>query len=106
MNQINQIEVYRTHSGWAFDDARVGLLAEPFVMGIPEILNRYVKGDIFVATFSKDEFPGAHVRFDLIREEHLGGWYRDEGTQMEGWLCPATLRYFDVLPKQIHIRFN
>lgn len=37
MNQIRVIFPYRHEQIWAFDDATVGLLREPFVLGIPEL---------------------------------------------------------------------
>ena len=33
MNAINVISPYRHHGMWVFDDARVGLVQEPFVSG-------------------------------------------------------------------------
>ena len=33
MNAINVISPYKHHGMWVFDDARVGLVQEPFVSG-------------------------------------------------------------------------
>lgn len=54
MNTINVIAPYKYHGMWVFDDARVGLVQEPFVL--------------------------------------------------EGWLCPALLRYFEEAPRQIYVQ--
>jgi hypothetical protein len=33
-----------------------------------------------------------------------GNWYRSEEMQMEGWLGPALLRYFDDAPAELYVR--
>jgi hypothetical protein len=35
-----------------------------------------------------------------------GSWYALGGTDKKGWLCPATLKYFDAFPAEIHICFE
>ena len=42
MNAINVISPYRHHGMWVFDDARVGLVQEPFVAGADIWLDRVV----------------------------------------------------------------
>lgn len=108
MNQINQIEIYRTASGWSFDDPSVGLLAEPFVCGIPQVIDHYAKrANKVTATFSHSDFPGIDTVLTLQMEEHGGGWYKDEmNNQLGGWLCPAVLRYFETLPETIYVRIQ
>lgn len=107
MNQINQIEIYRTASGWSFDDPSVGLVAEPFVCGIPEIIDVFSgKADRVTATFSKEWFPSYEFILYLKREENGGGWYLAEVIDKEGWLCPAVLRYFETLPETIYVRIQ
>lgn len=108
MNQINQIEIYRTKAGWSFDDPNVGLNAEPFVCGIPEIIDQYSKGqNRVVATFSHSIFPETDTVLTLQMEEHGGGWYKDEmNNQLGGWLCPALFKYFDTIPEEIHVKID
>src|SRR5688572_7337530 len=102
-NQINTIYPYRTKAGWAFDDEEVGLKAEPFIAGIPEIINSIVgQRDEFVAHISHSVLPdyAGHLKKLSDKDVELGGfmpdtgWYELEGTNMIGWLCPATLKYF------------
>ncbi len=38
-NEIHVIAPYRHASTWVFDDPAVGLQAEPFVSGIPEMID-------------------------------------------------------------------
>ena len=42
-NQIHVIAPYRQASTWVFDDPAVGLKAEPFVSGIPQMIDALVQ---------------------------------------------------------------
>ena len=102
MNQIMTIAPYRHHGGWAFDDDSVGLQQEPFVAGIPEIIDDYAgDSDKIVMRFSGEEFPGATVHLEKIKEAVGGNWYRDVNTYKIGWLCPALFKYFNDAPTNI-----
>lgn len=114
-NQINVIYPYRTQGGWAFDDAEVGLHAEPFVLGIPEIIDSIVgRKNSFTAYISHSRIPRATGHLikveprELPEDEEGGseGWYKLEGTDMVGWLCPATLKYFKEYPEHIYFRIE
>jgi hypothetical protein len=108
-NQITVISPYRLHGTWVFDDERVGLEQEPFVSGIPEIIDMVVH-DIpdaengFRLLFSAQAFPGYQARLEHVREEYEGNWYRWPEQNMEGWLCPALLRYFDTAPRELYCK--
>lgn len=108
MNALMQISAYRHHGGWAFDDAKVGLVAEPFVSGISQMIDILADlvgaTDRILLTFSPTEFPGASCRLDWTREEFGGNWYRWQARAMDGWLCPALFYYFDKAPESIFIR--
>ncbi len=98
------------HSGtWVFDDDAVGLVREPFVAGVPEMINRLVR-DIpdarsgFRLLFSAAPFPGHQTSFTRVRGDLGGTWYRSEDPPMEGWLCPALFKYFDQAPTTIYAR--
>ncbi len=67
---------------WVFDDSRVGLVQEPLVAGTDKMIDRVV-----------EDIPNAERGFTVI---FSGG--------MEGWLCPALLRYFSEAPKQIYVQ--
>ena len=99
---------------WVFDDARVGLLQEPFVSGIPALIDELVaeipnaRGG-FRLLFSPQPFPGCQRKLTWVREEMGGNWYRADqpdrlGRTGEGWLCPALLRYFDEPPAEIYVK--
>jgi hypothetical protein len=107
MNALMQINVYRHHGGWAFDNDTVGLVAEPFVAGIPDMIDiladRVGATDQIILTFGLDEFPGSMIRLDRTREEFGGNWYRWEDRGMDGWLCPALFHYFPTALERIYI---
>ncbi len=111
MNSIFVIAPYKYHGMWVFDDARVGLDAEPFVGGADTIIDELVR-DIptaekgFRITFSTGAFPGYSHRLDWVRPELSGNVYRLAALEMEGWLCPALFKYFPEAPKEIYIRVD
>lgn len=106
MNSILVIHPYKYEGIWVFDDARVGLLQEPFVSGADTIIDRMVEG-IPTATsgvtilFSASPFPSSQHEFVWRREESGGNWYFSPQFGIEGWLCPALLKYFDQAPERI-----
>lgn len=103
------IEPYWNGGTWVFDDPAVGLDREPFVSGVPEIIDRLVR-DIpaartgFRLTFSESRFPGCQMELSWLRAEGGGNVYRLADPRMDGWLCPALFRYFDEAPKRLFVR--
>jgi hypothetical protein len=108
-NQIHAIPPYRQASTWVFDDPAVGLKAEPFVSGIPQMIDALIQ-DIpladrgFRLLFSAAPFPGYQVELVRLRSEYGGNWYRWTATNMEGWLCPALAKYFPEPPSTLYAR--
>jgi hypothetical protein len=106
-NTIVVIYPYRYENTWVFDDDRVGLISEPFVCGVPEMIDSLVK-DIskaefgFKLIFSKAPFPGYQAELVWLKEEGGGHWYRWEEQNLEGWLCPALFHYFSEAPQKIY----
>ena len=105
------IEIYQFNGTWCFTDLERKLVHEPFVLGIPEIINTvlennslYEDGKNYRVLFADQEFPKSHGALTRVRDEFNGAWYQwyDE----EGWLCPATLAFFDDFPSEIHFRFE
>jgi hypothetical protein len=110
-NQIMVIAPYWLEHGqcWVFDDPAAGLCQEPFVCGVPEMLDFLVK-DIpdaragFRLYFSMALFPGYQKRLAWNREEAGGNWYTCDDPPMEGWLCPASFRYFEQAPAELYVK--
>ena len=108
-NAIIVIAPYWYKGTWVFDDPEVGLVREPFVSGVPEMINELVEDipdarDGFRMTFSGGRFPDFQRELTWVREEDGGHWYRSEEPPMEGWLCPALFKYFDEAPAKLYVR--
>ena len=105
MNQIHSIRLYRHHGTWAFDDAPRGLQAEPFVAGIPAIIDQltFISPTPLtpVLRFSASPFPGHVLVANRTTLESGGAWYNTPFGR--GWLCPALLRYFSEPPRSIYV---
>ena len=110
-NQITVIAPYWLDAAgtWVFDDEGKCLQQEPFVSGIPEMIDDLV-ADIpaarggFRLLFSSAPFPGYQRKLTWVREEMGGNWYRADQPPSEGWLCPALFRYFDEAPEVIYVK--
>lgn len=120
-NAIMKIMAYSTpDGGWAFDDEAVGLIREPFVAGMPEIITSIYKEahgqdpllpptvnstpeEYLVLTFSSHRFPGHSHAFSREHEEAGGWWYRHVESDNSGWLCPAMFKYFEEAPEFIYL---
>lgn len=109
MNALLTIRPYKHNGTWVFDDPAAGLVREPFVCGVPEMIDRMI-ADVpgaargFRLVFSGGPFPGSMVQLDWLREEIGGNWYAWREGAMEGWLCPALFKYFDAAPPRIYAR--
>jgi hypothetical protein len=108
-NAIHVIQPYRHASTWVFDDPRVGLHQEPFVSGIPQMIDTLVANvpnaeQGFRLLFASEPFPGYQVELIKVREEYRGAWYRWADRNAEGWLCPALLLYFAEAPFRLYAR--
>jgi hypothetical protein len=111
MNSIIVIHPYRTQGIWVFDDAAVGLREEPFVGGADNIIEHMVKDfpqpeSGFTLLFSAGPFPGFDLELIWQRADLSGNWYRAEQIGMEGWLCPALLKYFAAPPPRLYAQFR
>ncbi|MES2037745.1 MAG: DUF6717 family protein [Pseudomonadota bacterium] len=109
MNAINVIAPYKYLDMWVFDDERVGLLQEPFVCGADTMIDQVVATipdpeSGFIMLFSADPFPGHQITLSWRRADSNGNWYFSEQLDMEGWLCPALLKYFEQPPKEIYVQ--
>jgi hypothetical protein len=102
-NAMMSLALYREETTWKFDDDRKAIIAEPFVLGMSEIISSYLPENNETSTiiFSANPFPGAHCLM-LEREEANGGWYHVKETGMRGWLCPVTRVYMGGVPSHIY----
>lgn len=108
-NSIMVIFPYREQHTWVFDDEKAGLVREPFVQGVPAMIDTLVADIPDAATgfrllFSVTPFPGYQAEMVWAREEYGGNWYRWESKNMEGWLCPAMFKYFTAAPHKFYCK--
>ncbi len=108
-NALIIIMPYRHAGTWVFDDPRARLVREPFVAGVPEMIDVLVK-DIPEATngfrllLSAQPFPGYQKKLTWLRGDMGGNYYRMEQPAMEGWICPAMFRYYQTAPKELYVK--
>ena len=72
-NAMMSLNLYKTGETWMFDDDTYGIKAEPFVLGMSEIISAYLsKGkDRCTAIFSLNKFPLCDT-LDLTQEDSDG----------------------------------
>ena len=110
-NSIMVIHPYRYEGMWVFDDPSVGLVREPFVSGADAVIDRMVQNipgaeNGFNLVFSATAFPGHELKLERGREDARGYWYFSQELGMEGWLCPALFKYFEVAPDMLYAQFK
>jgi hypothetical protein len=111
---------------WVFDDERVRLKEEAFVLGTSEIIDRVVEAKAipnaasgFALSFGAEPFD-YDVELNWITPAEAskargdqgtgipgaGNWYRGMifGQEMVGWLCPALFLYFPEAPRRIYAK--
>lgn len=110
MNALHVIAPYKYQGMWVFDDPAVGLVREPFVSGADTMIDLATAqipdaANGFLLVFSGTPFPGHHIKLEWRRGGgEFGDWYYAEQFQMEGWLCPALLKYFATAPESIYVQ--
>ncbi len=108
-NVILVIAPYWYQGTWVFDDPDAGLKREPFVAGVPEMIDLLVK-DIpdaksgFRLLFSANPFPGYQKKLTWLRGDMGGNFYRLDDPPMEGWICPAMFRYYKSAPQALYVK--
>lgn len=103
-NAMMELNLYKKGNTWKFDDKTLGIRAEPFVLGMSEMIDYHVNNPSIkktTITFSKNSFPGS-LCLHLEYEDSNGGWYKDPSSGLRGWLCPVTRMYMTNIPKKIY----
>jgi hypothetical protein len=108
-NAILVIAPYWYQGTWVFDDDPAGLKREPFVAGVPEMIDVLVKNipdakGGFRLLFSANPFPGYQKKLTWLRGDMGGNFYKLDDPPMEGWICPAMFRYYASAPKALYVK--
>jgi hypothetical protein len=90
-NVLMVIAPYWFEGTWVFDDPAVGLNREPFVLGVPEMIDELVK-----------DIPDAREGFRLIFSERPFPGYQKEITWVRGWKAGCVRPFLRTLksPRQ------
>jgi len=108
-NALMVIAPYWYNGTWVFDDQAAGLKREPFVAGVPEMIDLLVKDvpgarDGFRLLFSANPFPGYQKKLTWLRGDMQGNHYRLDDPPMEGWICPAMFKYYREPPRNLFVK--
>ena len=115
MNSMMVLYPYKKNGAWVFDDEQRGVVEEPFLSGMPRMLELAATKlglknpeDGFTLTFSAAPFPGHQFVLQLTRErqENFGNQYQLEGSDMTGALCTVLFRYFDEAPDALYVQMS
>tara|TARA_B110000259_G_scaffold181974_1_gene224876 strand:+ start:109 stop:477 length:369 start_codon:yes stop_codon:yes gene_type:complete len=112
-NAMMSLNLYKTGKTWAFDDSTYEIKAEPFVLGMSEIISACLPKDKdkCTAIFSLNKFPLCDT-LNLTKEEANGGWYVVSESNsknvkgMGGWLCPVTRVYLKTIPQNVYYKIE
>jgi hypothetical protein len=109
INSIMAIFPYRHQGTWVFDDERIGLVQEPFVSGVPDMIDILVQDILnvdegFRLVFSASPFPDYQAELIWMRKDYSGHWYCWSEKKIEGWLCAALFTFFTEQPNKIYCR--
>ena len=112
-NAMMSLNLYKKGKTWMFDDDTYGIKAEPFVLGMSEIISAYLSKDKDKCRliFSLNKFPLCDT-LDLMQEESNGGWYVVSESNfptikgMKGWLCPVTRVYMKTIPQNAYYKIE
>lgn len=118
-NAMLTLTIYKHDGLWCFTDEARDLVHEPFVLGMTEIITHVIsefqiksKTENYRVIFSAEKFPQYQGYLYYQYPEHGGTWYclktvlQEEAGQddLKGWLCPATLKFFELFPKSIYFK--
>ena len=109
-NSMMIIKIYKHCGTGAFTDKSKELAHEPFVCGIPEIIDLFISNhgdktrETHKITFSDQNFPGAQGMLTKTHSEHSGTWY--SYGKKEGWLSPTVFKYFPKHPSEIYVAMD
>lgn len=106
-NVVNFIKADRNKYGiWTFDDEDLGIVGEPFVGEINDMIDACLEG-YQECTILCSQFPIPNYNISLTRRDDLGqGMYQMDGTEVVGWLCPCFLSYFPHYVEKVYAKID
>ena len=112
-NSMMSLNLYKKGETWMFDDDTYGIKAEPFVLGMSEIISAYLSKDKDGCNliFSLNKFLLSDT-LDLMQKKSSGGWYVVSESNfptikgMKGWLCLVTRVYMKTIPQNTYYKIE
>ena len=106
------LRLYKCDGLWCFDAPNLGLSAEPFVDGMDVIIDRMHSQmppgvEKPVLLFSETIFSTGEQLFWMETEDRAGEpWnrYSCPALDLDGWLCPSLLMFFQNPPAILYAR--
>jgi hypothetical protein len=97
VNSLYVTNIYNHEGTYVFDDTPVGLVREPFIISMPQIIEHQMGGpiDTITAIFSAAAFPSYNTVLKRLHPEYGGTRYELDGSHLQGWgsarRCSITL---------------
>lgn len=109
----NTLNLYNKNNTWFFDDSVKDIIKEPFVSGSSELITEIQKraqlsGDTVSITFSDKPFSDSINTLIWKDSRDNGTWnkYYSKDLDMENWLCPVLLVYFEKAPVMLYVSLS
>lgn len=105
---LHELEVYPTGCGWAFDDPRREIVREPFVEGMPQIIDLLIEESsfpraLFTLGICDQLYSGAQISLTYDRSEAGGAWYTCPQYDLSGWFSHRLYDYYDAPPQTLYL---
>ena len=104
------LNLYKNINTWLFDDIKKDIREEAFVEGSSELITEIqsraaLSENTLTITFSDKPFLESHhmLLWKSSRDEGTWNQYYSKDLNMENWLCPVLLKYFDTAPEKLYV---
>jgi len=116
-----KVTVFRLGDFWVFDDPFFKVENEPFVSGMPAMINvaltlltnssNHKMFDLEISTEPSEIQPDNDIVLTKSHEEEEGCWYWWNQAILEGWLSPYfsarfTKQFGTPFPEKLYLRFT
>lgn len=114
--RIWTIFVRNKDGDWVFDYPSLGIIDEPFVEGIPQIIEHHLKKMNLLATARQEGFvvqftvdgklSHTDLKLELEEEDAEGGHFIDNSSGLRGWLCPDLRTFLGRVPEKLSVKIG
>ena len=104
--------LYKHGDVWYYNDANLGVYAEPFVCGASELIEKVAQADkipnpkgIYACGDNPDAIPDGHHAYFICKENGGASYYSQEFIH-HFWLCSHLFDYFQSPPKILTFKLH